>query len=604
VALIALPRFSDDRLRPDRMAGRRLLCSAKAAAPPGACAGASVHNPTGTAAAMQTFSLILILIAAVVASLPLARRLPWLPLPVLQIGIGAALAWPVNRGVHVTLDPDFFLLMFVPPLLFHDAMRAPKRELLQLRGAIAAMAFGPVFFTIGAFGYALHWLVPAVPLVVAFAAAAVLSPTDAVAVSSIVDEEKLPPRLLHLLEGESLLNDASGLVMFRFAVAAALTGAFSLADAALGFLRTVAVGVLVGWLCLLLARKALRLLQGGNAAAANAQVLVMLALPFLAYLLAEHLHASGVLAAVVAGLFLSRMGLYRHMGVSAKLLSWSSWETLSFTLNGLIFVFLGLQLPAIFRDVPPELARGSGLMHPLLLILALTLCLMALRFVFMEIGALLGWVRSRLTGCPSQAFDMRMRITAAVAGVRGAVTLAGALSLPLLLSDGTAFPARDLVIYLAAGVILCWLAIATLLLPRLTAGFEQGGHDAAAEELRHARARTAEAALARLDSLRQAATDGTGDSGAPSEDDSVVASLEAAYRQRLHGLKWGEEAADDETRAARERWDQLHEQCVQAEREAITRMLRSGDINDRTGQLLFRELTLQQAAVQTKRQQR
>ncbi|RUV08204.1 Na+/H+ antiporter, partial [Mesorhizobium sp. M1A.F.Ca.IN.020.03.2.1] len=204
---------------------------------------------------MDVAVFILVVLAFVALSGALVR-LVRVPLPVLQIAIGAALAWPA-KGLHVEIDPELFLLVFIPPLLFGDAFAAPKRELIELRRPILDLAVGLVFFTIVGFGYALHWLVPSIPLAVAFALAAVLSPTDAVAVSSIVDRNVVPARLMHILEGESLLNDASGLVMFRFAVAAALTGSFSFAAASLSFLYAVAAGILAGIAALFVAAKAL-----------------------------------------------------------------------------------------------------------------------------------------------------------------------------------------------------------------------------------------------------------------------------------------------------------------------------------------------------------
>ena len=177
----------------------------------------------------------------------LGRLLP-LPLPLVQILAGAALAWP-TLGLHVALDPELFLLLFLPPLLFSDGWRMPKRELWQLRGSILLLAVGLVLFTVVGAGYFIHWLMPAIPLPAAFALAALLSPTDAVAVSAIT-RDRLPAPLMHVLQGEALMNDASGLVTFKFALAATLTGIFSLADASLIFLL-VAVGGLAVGVCLL-----------------------------------------------------------------------------------------------------------------------------------------------------------------------------------------------------------------------------------------------------------------------------------------------------------------------------------------------------------------
>ncbi|TPN80740.1 Na+/H+ antiporter, partial [Mesorhizobium sp. B1-1-5] len=413
---------------------------------------------------MQVAVFILVVLVLVALSGALVR-LVRLPLPVLQIAMGAALAWPA-RGLHVEIDPELFLLVFIPPLLFADAFAAPKRELVALRGPILDLAIGLVFFTIVGFGYALHWLVPSIPLVVAFALAAVLSPTDAVAVSSIVDRNIVPARLMHILEGESLLNDASGLVMFRFAVAAALTGSFSFAAASLSFLYAVAAGILAGMAALFVAAKALQLLNRIGGVPAEAQVLVMILVPFVSYLGAEHIGASGILAAVTAGLLTGVSGMFRFLGVSARMQTMSLWSTLSFVFNGALFILLGLQFPDIIRKVPPELSSRHWIIEPVLTVLLLTLCLIGLRFLWIWIGDMAGAMAARLGKRKAEPFGLRVRLAGSVAGVRGAITLAGILSLPLTLQDGSPFPARDVVIFLAAGVIICSLAIASLALPK------------------------------------------------------------------------------------------------------------------------------------------
>jgi len=177
---------------------------------------------------MQIVFTVLMLLLAVAMSGVVSRLSPIrLPLPLFQIAIGALLAAPAF-GLKVRFDPELFLLLFIPPLLFADGWRIPKRQLYQLRDPILALALGLVIFTVVGVGYFIHWLIPAISLPVAFALGAVLSPTDAVAVSAIVGQNRLPTKLQHVLEGESLMNDASGLVAFKFAIAAILTGSFSL----------------------------------------------------------------------------------------------------------------------------------------------------------------------------------------------------------------------------------------------------------------------------------------------------------------------------------------------------------------------------------------
>ncbi|MGX9178564.1 Na+/H+ antiporter [Mesorhizobium sp. BHbdii] len=539
---------------------------------------------------MQVAIFILVVLVFVAVSGALVR-LVRVPLPVLQIAIGAALAWPM-RGIHVEIDPELFLLVFIPPLLFSDAYSAPKRELVALRGPILDLAIGLVFFTIGSFGYALHWLVPSVPLVVAFALAAVLSPTDAVAVSSIVDKNVVPARLMHILEGESLLNDASGLVMFRFAVAAVLTGSFSFAAASLTFLYAVAVGILAGVVALFVAAKALQLLSRIGGVPAEAQVLVMILLPFVAYLGAEHFGASGILAAVTAGVLTGGSGIFRFLGVSARIQTMSLWTTLSFVFNGALFILLGLQLPDIIGNVPPELSGRYPVIQPILTVLALTLCLIALRFVWIWIGDIAARAVARLRKRKAEPFGLRIRLAGSVAGVRGAITLAGILSLPLAMPDGSPFPARDKVIFLAAGVIISSLAIASLALPRIARGLVEPGEDAGAAEERLARVGAAKAAIARIESIARAED---GDEGeVPGIRLAAADNIVAGYRRRIAASDEADEARAKAREAGRLELE-MRLAGIEAERAAVLAMFRSRQINDHTKQALLTEITLTEA---------
>src|SRR5471032_181389 len=194
---------------------------------------------------MDAIEVVLAMLLAVIASGYLVRLLPVsLPLPLLQIALGALVVTVTPHGVE--LDPDIFFLLFLPPLLFLDGWRIPKNGLLRDKGIILELALGLVVFTVVGAGFLIHWMIPAMPQAVAFALAAIISPTDPVAVGAIAAGTPIPKRLMHILEGESLLNDATGLVCFRFAVAAAMTGAFSPGAAALTFLWLAVGGVLAG----------------------------------------------------------------------------------------------------------------------------------------------------------------------------------------------------------------------------------------------------------------------------------------------------------------------------------------------------------------------
>ncbi|RJT37315.1 Na+/H+ antiporter [Mesorhizobium waimense] len=546
---------------------------------------------------MQVAVFILVVLGFVAISGALVR-LVRVPLPVLQIAIGAALAWPA-RGFHVEIDPELFLLIFIPPLLFSDAATAPKRELLALRGPILDLAIGLVFFTIVGFGYALHWLVPSIPLVVAFALAAVLSPTDAVAVSSIVDRNVVPARLMHILEGESLLNDASGLVMFRFAVAAAMTGSFSLGAASLGFLYAVVAGIVAGVVALIVAAKTLQLLNRIGGVPAEAQVLVMILIPFIAYLGAEHAGASGILAAVTAGVLTSGSGIFRYLGVSARMQTMSLWTTLSFVFNGALFILLGLQLPDIIRKVPPELSSRHWLIEPVATVLILTLCLIGLRFLWIWVGDIAQRLAARFGKRKAEPFGLRVRLAGSVAGVRGAITLAGILSLPLTMPDGSPFPARDIVIFLAAGVIICSLTIASLALPKIARGLVEPGEDPGAAEERRARVGAANAAIARIEIIANDASEGEAADARLAVADSIV----AGYRRRIAASDEADEARAEAREAGRLELE-LRFAAIEAERTAVRAMLRSGDINDHTAQALFAEITLTEALLKGRKERK
>lgn len=286
---------------------------------------------------MQTAYTVLILLTLVGVSRLLARVIP-LPLPLVQIAAGALLAWP-TLGLHVALDPELFLFLFLPPLLFSDGWRMPKRDFWRYRGPILTMAVGLVIFTVIGAGYFIHWLLPTIPLPVAFALAAVLSPTDAVAVSAIA-QDRLPAPIMRLLQGEALMNDATGLVTFKFALAAAITGVFSLTDASLTFLLVafggLAVGVVLSWL---VGRfRSWMIMRGWDDPATH--VVFMLLLPFAAYVLAERLELSGILSAVAAGMMQSWVDLLPRQ-TSTRLLNRSVWTLLEFAFNGLIFPAAG-----------------------------------------------------------------------------------------------------------------------------------------------------------------------------------------------------------------------------------------------------------------------
>lgn len=539
---------------------------------------------------MQLLYTILTMLLVVSGTRITAQFIP-LPLPLLQILIGALLAIPV-LGLHVRLEPELFLLLFIPPLLFVDGWRMPKGQFRQLRTPILLLAFALVFFTILGAGHFIHWLLPQVPLAACFALAAVLSPTDAVAVSAIT-HGRLPSTLNNLLQGEALMNDASGLVAFKFAVAATLTGVFSITDAGAQFVLVAFGGLAVGVaLSYLLGRlRAWMIARGWEDPAPH--VLLLLLLPFAAYVAAEHLGLSGILSAVAAGMMQSRLDLLPRQ-TSTRLLNRSVWTLLEFTFNGLIFLLLGLQLPDIL-DAALGMHEAPWLfaLEALGIVVAIYAILMLLRFVWVYgYWRVSGAVR-RLRGEPTRfAGQSRIALSAVLTlgGVRGAVTLAGVMSLPLLLNSGQAFPQRDLLILLAAGVILLSLLVASVALPRILPRLPQDNAALRERELNRHRAVILESAIRYLESEDERAANAEGAISSA----EVKARLMSEYRDLLERARDGEESREQQREVDRLEY-RLRLQALRTQRLELYRMRKDNELDDDMLTEILRDLDIAEA---------
>lgn len=407
---------------------------------------------------MEIFEMILLMLTMVLISNILNRFLPNISIPLIQIFLGVCSA--LLLGEHfLELSPDLFLLLFIAPLLFYDASNVDKKALWQNKKSILSLSIGLVFATVFILGYFINWLFPEVPLAGAFALAASLAPTDAVAVSAIAQRVKLPHKILHILEGESLINDASGLVSFQFAALALVTGTFSLANASISFvvisLGGIILGTAVGFLKLFLTN----ILRKFGIENLTSFMLFELLLPFIAFLIAEHLGVNGILSAVSAGIVHS-VSYTRINPEIARLnvLSKNTWSVLTFSLNGLAFVLLGTQIPritnVIIKNNNLNIAELCGY------ILIITFVLLLLRFVWI-------FIFKDFKESLSMPFKDKFKRTIlyTLSGVRGTITLVSTLSLPILLGNNEAFLQRDLLIFLGAGVIIVTLILANFALP-------------------------------------------------------------------------------------------------------------------------------------------
>ncbi|KVX41600.1 sodium:proton antiporter [Burkholderia ubonensis] len=551
---------------------------------------------------MEIVFTVLVLLLTVALSGALARVLPLrLPLPLMQIAFGAILAWP-KFNLHVTFDPEIFMLLFIPPLLFADGWRIPKRELYLQRRAILMLAFGLVFMTVLAVGYFAHWLIPELPLPIAFALAAVLSPTDAVALSGIAGKGRIPPQLMHILEGEALMNDASGLVALKFAVAAALTGMFSLRDASVTFVIVaaggLATGAAVSWTFSVLSTRFLNAEQEGDPAPG---IVMTLLVPFAAYLIAEHLDLSGVLAAVAAGMMMNYTSFSRKSTVASRVRAESTWAMIEFVFNGVVFIMLGLQLPHIIGRALVDAHHTSDALvgRMILNVLAMMLALYAIRFMWVW---LLRWIASRRAarqGLTGTMAGLRTIAVMTVGGVRGAVTLAGVLSIPVALADGTPLPGRDTAIFVASAVILGSLVFAVIGLPLLLRGV-RSTRNPLAEEERAARSAAAQAAIRAIDSAHGAIAVDLDESGSARCAD-VAARVMDLYRRRLAALSDGGPAPRAEAKQAETMELQMKIAAVRAERSMLYRMRGEHRISDETLAKLLREIDLSETALSTRK---
>ncbi|HGE8440834.1 TPA: Na+/H+ antiporter [Serratia marcescens] len=421
---------------------------------------------------METFFTILILLLTVSLSGVVTRILPFqIPLPLMQIIVGAVLAWP-QFGLHIDFNPELFLMLFIPPLLFADGWKTPAQEFIHYGREILCLALVLVIITVVGVGYLIHFLLPSIPLAAAFALAAVLSPTDAVALSGIVGKGRMPKPVMSVIEGEALMNDASGLVSLNFSIAVALGAiAFTLESAFLTFLQVSIGGVLCGIIIVFLYNQMVKFIHKWMYNDSATQIIFSLLLPFSCYLIAERIGVSGILAAVSAGMMIGQSKVNRSMPL-VRLRTNNIWEMLEFVFNGMVFILLGLQLPGIlnFTVAQTGIDHSISLETLLAYVVIIYFSLIAVRLIWLWLMKVGSATLMRKDPLLFSKFSMRDLFVAAFAGVRGAVTLAGVLSIPLFLLDGSPFPGRYQLVFIASGVILLSIVVGIVTLPFLLRG--------------------------------------------------------------------------------------------------------------------------------------
>jgi len=508
--------------------------------------------------------IILALLTVMLALVVVARRLG-IPYPILLVLGGLAISL-VPGLPRVVLDPNLVFVLFLPPIIQLSAYYTPTRDFRANLRSISLLAIGLVLVTMVAVAVVVHNIIPAMPWAAAFVLGAIVAPPDAVAASSIARRLNLPRNVVAVLEGESLLNDATSLVAYRAAIAAVVSGVFSFMDAGMRFFVTslggVAVGVVV---CLVLTPVFRRLVD---------DIPVYLILTFLsgfaAYLLAEALHVSGILAVITLGIMYGQPR-FNTMTPELRLQGTAIWDIVVFLLNGLIFILIGLQLRGLVERLP-----GESLTHALWYALMVCLTLIVVRMIWVFPGAYLPRMLLREPLPPWQH-----TVVVGWTGMRGIVSLASALALPLVTASGAHFPQRDLIVFLSFSVILFTLVAQGLSLPLLIRWLHVTGDGSEEREINKARFRAAQAAQERLHELA--------DSGKISAE--IAQKLKHRYqsRVRLYSARYhGEEDKAQEELSSL--FNELEQDLIGTELVALLALRNKGIINDAVMRQVQRDL--------------
>jgi len=513
----------------------------------------------------MTGLFLTVLLSAIVALALIAKKLR-VPYPIVFVIGGLVLA--VIPGVPtVTLAPETVFLLFLPALIFGDGWTTDYNAFKRFYQPIFMLAIGLVAFTSVVVAYAAHWMM-GFPLALGFVLGAILSPTDAVATDAIAEEVGLPRTLLTIVSGESLVNDATGLVIYRFAVVAVATGAFSLLTAALSFVYVVvagvAVGIALGWL---IAKITIAIRRAGLSDPLIA-VSISLVTPFALYVPAEAIHASGVLAAMSGGIYMSRMSTH-IFDADARIATASVWNLLFFVFNGAAFVLIGLQLRTIVHGL-----AGYSLVTLVGWSLVIAVVVVLVRYAWMfpaAYGRRYAFPKIREREGPDPPWQWIFILS--TAGMRGIVSLAAALALPETIAGGAPFPQRDLILFVTFVVILVTLVGEGLALPWLIRRWNVRDADDDGRSVAIVRVRIAESVRDHLRTLEA--------SFSSTAEWEVAGRLHADYEQRAAHFSAhaeGVKPVDDAQQLEIER--RMRRGAYDAERRTLQILRRSGEITD------------------------
>lgn len=429
---------------------------------------------------MALLEAFLIFIFAVIISSIINNRFPQIPTAFIQIALGA-IVFLIPIDVDFQFNSEVFMFAVIAPLLFVEGTHVSRTKLLEYRKPILLMSMALVFATVVGVGYFIHWIWPALPMPAAFAIAAILCPTDAVAVSAITRGKLLPKGSMTILEGESLLNDAAGIISFKIAVTALVTGTFSLFQAVEQFIISTVLGVLIGAIIgFVIVRVRVDLTANKGLKDNNTLTFIQLLTPFVVYFLAEQVHASGIIAVVVTGLI---HGLERDRLIKAQtelqMNYHQIWNTFSYALNGFVFVVLGIMIPTVVIDIIKTEPENFSFLILITVLIALAIYVCRFAWVYFwykdfyfpkNIQSYLDDDHDSHETPPSRgryAFIMTM------CGIHGTISLSMALTLPFIITNGQAFEYRNDLLFIASLMVLISLVLAQIVLPLITPAIQE-----------------------------------------------------------------------------------------------------------------------------------
>ena len=517
---------------------------------------------------METLTAVLLILVAIAIVYEIARRIG-VPYPTLLVLGGLALAF-VPGLPRIQLEPDLVLLVFLPPLLFAAAAESPIRDLRANLAPLLRLSIGLVLFTMVVVALVAHALIPGLSWPAAFTLGAIVGPTDALAATTVFRRLGTPRIIRTLIEGEALFNDATALVAYRAAVLAVSAG-FVLSESLAGFVIAAVGGIAIGVVVGRVSGEILRRLDDPPV-----EVLISVVIPFAAYLPADRLGLSGVLAAVTAGLVIgSRLGTI--LTPNSRILWLTTWKMIGFVLNGFVFVLIGLELPTVLANLgnrPPSELLGLAIVVSGVVVIA--------RIVWVFASSFLPRSPRRVIAARDPQLATRLTFVVSWAGLRGAVSLAAALALP------PTFPERDLILFLTFAVILVTLVGQGLTLPRVLRWANWDGVEPEGDELTVARAAAYQAGL---DEVQRAREEWSG-------HQPLFDRLESGLRDRTQHLATEDPDETAERTQERVEHEEIQRGVIAAQRTAVIELRDRGEINDLTLRHIERELDLEEVRME------